>query len=227
MISCSSKTQVTVCQNIDSLSLAVGTMSGGVEGLSDQVEGELDSNISDGLVLLDSVGVEAPSGLATPIASLKRLLSDARSAFDAVDWNLSAAQTSPRVQAAVTEFSADEVVSDVASVTDYVNTICRSGDSIDSSGDGLGTLPTPTVVTPPITDPPTGVVDNGSDARAIGTEVANTFGITATDAQVVCLGTKLQDVVDTSGASSSSAEYNRQFQAAFDACGIKFTIPGS
>ena len=124
-------------------------------------------------------------------------------------------------------FEGESAIADVTTVSNYVTGICSSGSTVDPASDGLGTLPDQSIPTPPVTDPPIGEVDNGSDARALGYEIATNFGITATDDQLVCLGTKLQDVVDTSDASSSTGAYNRQFQAAFDVCGIDFTIPAS
>jgi hypothetical protein len=56
--------------------------------------------------------------------------------------------------------------------------------------------------------------------------VGTLFSLTLTDSQVSCLGRELTDVVDRGFASDDLARYQAQFQRAFDACGIDFTVPG-
>lgn len=224
---CSSGAQTTVCDNVESLSLAVGTLRGGVDVLSDQVAGDLDSRITDSLVMLESLAVEAPTGVTEKITALQSSLADAQEAFDAVGWDFAAAQSDSAVLDAMQQFDGTDVIANVTTISNYVNGICATDGSIGPTSDGLGTLPAPEISTLPVTDPPTGVADNGSDARALGFEIATAFGITASEDELVCLGTKLQEVVDVSGEQSSTGAYNRQFQAAFDACGIDFTVPAS
>lgn len=224
---CGSDSQATVCGQVESLSLAVGTLRGGVDLLSGQVAGDLDSRITESLVMLESLGVEAPVGVNESIIVLRDSLSDAQKAFDAIGWDFSVAQSDSNVQAVLQKFDGTQVITDVTTVSNYVNGICATDGSIDATNDGLGTLPAPVISAPPVTDPPAGIVDNGSDARALGFEIATSFGITATEDQLVCLGTKLQEVVDVSGEQSTSGAYNSQFQSAFDACGIDFTVPES
>lgn len=223
--SCSSKTLPTVCDKVESLSAAVGTLRAGVDFLGDQVAGDLDTSISDGLVVLDSLAVEAPSGVAEKISELKPQLVAAQNAFDKIDWDMTAAQSDPTVTAVVDGFRKDDTVAALTTVNNYVNGICTTGDTLDPTNDGLGTLPTPTIPVAPVTDPPTGQPDNGSDARALGYEIAQSYGITATDAELVCLGTRMLDFADSGGGSASEADNVAALQGAIDTCGILFTVP--
>lgn len=227
MASCGSKELPTVCNQIDNLSQAVGTLRNGLDLLSGQFAGDLDADISESLVLLDSLSVEAPAGVLESVTSIRADLAAAQSSFDEVGWDIEAAKADPGVITSTDKLRDDESVTALATITNYVNGICATSDTLDPSSDGVGTLPAQTIPTPPITDPPVGTVDNGSDSRAIGYEIATTFGITATDDQLECLGSRLQDVVDKSDETSTSGAYNRQFQVAFDECGIDFTVPSS
>jgi hypothetical protein len=59
----------------------------------------------------------------------------------------------------------------------------------------------------------------------VGKMIATQFGLTISDAEATCLGTSLSDIYDVSGPDTDDAQYQRQFQRAFDSCGIEFTIP--
>jgi hypothetical protein len=49
--------------------------------------------------------------------------------------------------------------------------------------------------------------------------------LTITDSEATCLGTSLSDIYDVSSPDTDNVQYQRQFQRAFDSCGIDFTIP--
>ena len=46
-----------------------------------------------------------------------------------------------------------------------------------------------------------------------------------TDTEAECLGESLSGIYDVSGPETNNAQYQRQFQRAFDGCGIVFDIP--
>ena len=81
-------------------------------------------------------------------------------------------------------------------------------------------MPSPTA-----TDPPTGPINEKSEADSLGATVAALFGLSINANQTRCLGEKLVGVVDESSATSDSGEYLAQFQVAFDSCEIRFTVP--
>ena len=55
--------------------------------------------------------------------------------------------------------------------------------------------------------------------------IADQFGLTITDTEAECLGESLSGIYDVSGPETNNAQYQRQFQRAFDGCGIVFDIP--
>jgi hypothetical protein len=64
-----------------------------------------------------------------------------------------------------------------------------------------------------------------SEAREAGRLVASVYNLTLSDNDMVCLGSELSDIVDVSGANANLAQYQGQFQKAFDACNINFSVP--
>jgi hypothetical protein len=88
---------------------------------------------------------------------------------------------------------------------------------------GLPTLPPPAISSPTATDPPIEMLDVDNEARALGETIAALFGIDVESEVALCLGRALSEITDTS--ERNAAEYQAQFQRAFDVCGLDFTIP--
>jgi hypothetical protein len=86
-------------------------------------------------------------------------------------------------------------------------------------------LPSPSIPGPTQTDPPTNTINESSQDNALGAIVASLFQLNLSPAQTSCLGEELQGVVDVSSSSANLAQYQGQFQKAFDACLIDFTVP--
>ena len=84
----------------------------------------------------------------------------------------------------------------------------------------MNPIPSPTA-----TDPITNPISDSSELSVIGKIVANQFGLSVTDVEAECLGESLAGIYDVSGSSSNNAQYQRQFQKAFDSCGIVFVVP--
>ena len=83
----------------------------------------------------------------------------------------------------------------------------------------------PWIPGPTDTDPDSGLADDTSEIYALGEMVGTLFQLTLTPDEVNCLGDELVNVVDRSDATSNSAQYQSQFQRAFDYCSIAFTVP--
>jgi hypothetical protein len=83
----------------------------------------------------------------------------------------------------------------------------------------------PWIASPTDTEPETGNVDDVSEKYALGEMVGTLFQLALTREQVLCVGEELTGVVDKSDATSNSAQYQAQFQNAFDMCGVTFEIP--
>ena len=87
------------------------------------------------------------------------------------------------------------------------------------------TLPMSPIPSPTATDPIANPLDDSSELTVIGKMIATQFGLTIADSEATCLGTSLSGIYDVSGPNTDNAQYQRQFQRAFDNCGIDFTIP--
>lgn len=87
------------------------------------------------------------------------------------------------------------------------------------------TLPLPVVPAPTDTEPPAAPPDEVQEQMATGTMVGTMFGLVLSPAEVSCIGRELDGVVDATQAVSGPGQYGAQFQAAFDACGVEFTVP--
>jgi hypothetical protein len=83
----------------------------------------------------------------------------------------------------------------------------------------------PWIPSPTDTEPESGLTDDTSEIYALGEMVGTLFQLTLTREEVECLGIELVNVVDKSDATSNSAQYQSQFQSAFDNCSIAFTVP--
>lgn len=87
------------------------------------------------------------------------------------------------------------------------------------------TLPMPAVPAPTDTEPPSSPPDDAQQQEATGTMVGTMFGLVLSPVQVSCVGKELDGVIDATQSVSGPGQYGAQFQAAFDACGVDFTVP--
>lgn len=146
-------------------------------------------------------------------------------AMSDVDWDVSRALGSPdAVQGAVVLGSA-ETISQANQIDALVISLCGLPATFvpnDATGD---TLPMPWIPSPTDTEPDTELADDESEIYALGEMVGTLFGLTLNPEEVKCLGDELVNVVDKSDATSNSAQYQLQFQKAFDNCSIAFTVP--
>jgi hypothetical protein len=83
----------------------------------------------------------------------------------------------------------------------------------------------PSIPSPTATEPTIDSLNDFSELTVFGKMIATQFGLTITDSEATCLGTSLSDIYDVSGPDTDNVQYQRQFQRAFDSCGIDFTIP--
>ena len=97
--------------------------------------------------------------------------------------------------------------------------------SVAPPTDGEVTLPMNPIPSPTATDPTTKTVSDSSELLVVGKVIANQFGLTVSETEAACLGTALSNIYDVSGPETNNAQYQRQFQRAFDVCGIVFSVP--
>lgn len=223
-VGCGEVADVTECGERVAVALVTQTVREGADVVGSTDGARLSLDLEETLAVLDRAKESAPSSVATEIEVLTAALSGLRDALDARGWDLAGVAEDEAVQAALGAIDDDPVQVANAVVESYLTAECGSA-LADTGSESALTLPTPTGLVPADDGPPTGVVDNESDALALGSIVALSFGLDLPVEQLQCLGTELLDVVDLSDETSSTAAYLRQFQRAFDACDIAFTVP--
>lgn len=223
--SCASPSEVTECDGRVPVALVTQTVREEADVVGSLEGANLSVDIDATIAVLDRSAEQAPDNVVVEIGILTGALTGLRDSLAAVEWDLQTAATDSGVRAAMDAIDQPAVQTANMVVESYLATRCGAA-TADVPGDGSAeTLPNPTVVDSVPDDPPMGVVDNESDASALGAIVAISFGLDLPAEKLTCLGEKLQELVDVSGASSSTRAYLHQFQAAFDACAITFTVP--
>jgi len=158
------------------------------------------------------------------VAVLKKI-DDFASAMDATNWDVSVAlRDSEAVQGAVLLGGA-ETISQANQIDALIISLCGLPSTFvpnEATGD---TLPMPWIPGPTDTEPESTLTDDASELYALGEMVGTLFQLTLTPEEVECIGNELVNVVDKSDATSNSAQYQAQFQRAFDNCSVAFTVP--
>ena len=141
------------------------------------------------------------------------------------DWIISDSLDDPRALSTSDALGTEESLREANTVEALVLQTCGSDSVPDAPVDSAETLPPPSYQAPTDTSPDAALPDDSSDAASLGRTVGIQFGLTLTQRQVECLGLALQGISDVTEAFSSPAQYQKQFQAAFDQCGIPFEVP--
>ncbi len=147
------------------------------------------------------------------------------SSMDKLNWDVSVALLDDAAVAAATTLGSASTLTQANTVESLLIGECGLPSTLVNDGQGVDTLPPPSIANPTQTDPPTNTINESSQDDALGATVATLFGLTLSPAQTSCLGASLQGVVDVSSGSANLAQYQSQFQKAFDACSIDFTVP--
>lgn len=214
----------SLCSGTASVADTVSQLNAGIATIDPSSAVQLQVQLESTLTELSRVA-NGSSAVADVARGLKVKLAAVISALNSAEWDLNAASESQSVTDAIDAFTAGGVLQDANSVDAFVITKCGLPSTASISRDSVDTLPSPSVPAPDATDPPMNTLAPDSDAVATGQMVANLFRLTLNPQQVACLGTSLQGVVDSSGFGGGVARYQKQFQSAFDACKIPFTVP--
>lgn len=195
----------------------------GLANFDDSAATELEA---DSLSVLDVVLAARTDDLggADAVALSDRVASFV-AAMNSHDWLVSSALEDRKALDAADALGSEEALRSANVVEAAVLTECGTVPTIVQPSDTAETLPFPPVPAPTDTEPESTPPDDESEARAIGTEVGTAFGLTLTAEQVVCLGRGLNGITDATGALAGPGQYQAQFQAAFDGCGIDFEVP--
>ena len=173
---------------------------------------------------LDIVVDDSSDDLREQASIVKEQFDEFLNVSDELLWNDSLMSNDVRIDAVVTELNSDAGVYATTAVDSYIAGECDLEPSDELGIDtGLPTLPPPPISAPTATDPPIEMLNVDNEARALGETIAALFGLEIESEVALCLGRSLSEVPDGSG--QSAAEYQAQFQSAFDACGIDYSIP--
>ena len=145
--------------------------------------------------------------------------------MDTVDWDVNSALDLSEAVSAALDLGSELTLREANTVEGQLVVRCGLPSSIAAPNDSEITLPMNPIPSPTATDPITNPISDSSELSVIGKIVANQFGLSVTDVEAECLGESLAGIYDVSGSSSNNAQYQRQFQKAFDSCGIVFVVP--
>lgn len=162
---------------------------------------------------------------SAPAASVLTKVDVFIAAMDAANWDVTVALADQDANEAAADLGSATTLADANQVDALVIEQCGLPATIAPNGEPPQTLPSPWIAPPDATEPESPLVADDSEIYALGEVVGTLFALTLDQDQVMCLGEQLVSVVDKSDATSNAAQYKKQFQVAFDACGIEFTVP--
>ena len=230
LASCIAVLSLTACSpSGDSCSRAVSVPSFTIrfaQGLDNFSEDQYVELRLDALAARDTVAdVLETVPASTAAANVLTRLDDFIEAMDASNWDVSEALSSAAAIAAAEELGSATTLSEANQVDALVIDRCGLPPTVAPNAEPPETLPAPWIAAPEETDMDRPLLDDESEVYAMGEVVGTLFRLTLDTEQVMCLGRALVGVVDKSDATSNSAQYQQQFQVAFDSCDIDFTVP--
>ncbi|MEY3805262.1 MAG: hypothetical protein RIR69_74 [Actinomycetota bacterium] len=146
-------------------------------------------------------------------------------AMELSDWDVSVALNDIEANEAAEVLGASETISQANVVDALVIAQCGLPSTFVPNDPTVETLPMPWIPSPTATEPETEFLEDESERYALGLVVGTLFQLTLSDDDVLCLGTELVGIVDESDVDSNAAQYQQQFQRAFDNCSIGFIVP--
>jgi hypothetical protein len=220
--SCSADSD-TQCSSSISVSDYVAGFSQGLDNFSENryVQLKDDSNSAYERTV-NAVTEESVTAEATAVAAK---ISTFISVMDTVDWDVNRALDVLAAIEAATDLGSELTLRQANAVEGELIARCGMPETIAPPSDNEVTLPMNPIPSPNATDPPMNTLNDSAELAVIGKMVSDQFGLLITDVQAACLGRSLSDVYDVSGPNSNSAQYQSQFQRAFDSCGIDFDVP--
>ena len=195
----------------------------GLDNFSEDQYQALRLQALDALSTVNAVAVdEDPPGAASRLAvTINRFVAS----MDDVDWDVTLALLSPDAVNAATQLGTPDTLAQANVVDAAVIAQCGLPSTLAPVITAPDTLPFPSIPSPTQTDPPVSPPREQSEATETGRTVATLFGLTLSEDELLCLGTALDDITDVSSGSANLAQYQSQFQKAFDSCDIAFRVP--
>ena len=222
LASCSSD-QNSSCSSDISISDYVSGFSQGLDNFSEDRYAQLrtDSNSAYERAV-NAVTEELVSSEASMVA---RKIATFITVMDSIDWDVNSALDVGEAVSAAVELGSEATLRLANAVEGQLVSKCGLPSTLAPPTDSEITLPMAPIPSPTATDPVVNPLNDSSEMTVVGKMIATQFGLTITDAEATCLGTSLSDIYDVSGPDTDDAQYQRQFQRAFDSCRIEFTIP--
>ena len=223
LASCSSD-QNSSCSSDISISDYVSGFSQGLDNFSEDRYAQLrsDSNAAYERAV-NAVTEKSISNEASIVANKISLLI---SVMDKIDWDVNRALDISEAVSAASDLGSEVTLRQSNAVEGQLISKCGMPSTQQPPTDSEITLPMAPIPSPTATDPIVSPLDDSSELTVIGKMIATQFGLTITDNEATCLGIALSDTYDVSSSDTDNAQYQRQFQRAFDNCGIDFTISG-
>lgn len=196
------------------------------QGLDNFSEDQYEQLRVDSLDVLQTINLVAVSVGAPPEASnLAIKINQFVASMEDSEWDVTIALLTSEAVKAASSLGTSETLSQANVVDAFVISQCGLPSTLAPLDGSLDTLPMPSVPSPLQTDPPASPPNEMSEAREEGRLIASIFGLSLSESEFVCLGTAMSDVIDVSSAGANLAQYQGQFQKAFDACDIVFKVP--
>jgi hypothetical protein len=221
LVSCSS--EFSICEDVSSVAGFTIQFSQGLDNFSESDFATLKNEAFAARKSVNHVAVSHPS--SEEAVNLARKLNVFISSMEKSDWDVSMAMVDIVTMDAASELGSPQSLTQANTVESLLIGECGLPSTIANSDQTVETLPGPSIPSPTQTEPPTNTINEGSQDDALGETVARLFNLTVSPAQTTCLGRALQDVVDVSSSTANLAQYQSQFQRAFDECTIDFTVP--
>lgn len=160
------------------------------------------------------------------VPELTKLVDRFIAAMDDSGWDVSVAMSNKEAVDAAAALGSSSALALANEVDIILISECGLPSTLAPVGPTPDTLPSPSIPSPLQTDPPATPPNQESEDRELGRLVSTMFGLTLSEDVMLCLGTALQGVYDVTSDKSDLAQYQRQFQKAFDSCDVDFQVPG-
>lgn len=211
------------CDGISSVAGFTTQFAQGLDNFSENQYSQLRDETENARDAVNHVAVKNVDSVEA--AELGKKINVFISSMENVNWDVSLALSDSVASSAAMALGTAESLTQANTVESLLIGECGLPSTIDGNIQSADTLPSPSIPGPTQTDPPTNTINESSQDDALGAIVASLFRLNLSPAQTSCLGKELQGVVDVSSSSANLAQYQGQFQKAFDACLIDFTVP--
>jgi len=223
LCACSSASSRVSCGDGSSISSFVASFSQGLDNFSEDQYAQLRA---DSLNVYEvAVNVVTDKAVSSDATQIARKISTFVTVMETVNWDVNRALDISKAMSAASALGTPETLRQANSIEAAVIAKCGMPSTVVPRGDGEVTLPMNPIPSPTATDPTMNSVNDSSELTVVGKSIAAQFGLSISDSEAACLGTALANVYDASGQNSNNAQYQKQFQRAFDTCGIIFSVP--